>query len=282
MKAAIVEAFGFRRAGGEEGSYIPVGYAPDVYVVDWESEAPVISPYRSASGVPQALVAQAGEQTQRRLGQPPRSKSNIPKKLNPTDNIIPYHPAWMKLADRASSSISPYLAVHWPLDAVSDSFLPSCAALLIRALLSLLRKPENKDIRTVYLATGGQILNDFGLPPRREGEKETAAREGRLSALRTFMNAFGDGGLLEGYSLTGVRGLLGEVTDDDGVKLLDEISLDEIDSGILALLDSRMAEKADLLVTGTDRCGRPSSFVNHIIDNRTKLGDHRNVVATFG
>ncbi|KAG8954290.1 hypothetical protein FRC04_000515 [Tulasnella sp. 424] len=230
MKAAVMEAFGFRRTGSEEASYVPVGYAPDVYVVDWESNLPVFNPSGLSTGAPETLVTDGGEQvqTQKRLGSPPRSKSNNPKKKNIADNLLPYHPAWTKLLDDAALSLSPYLAVHWPVGAVSQSFLPSCTALLIRTLISLLRKPENKDVQTVYLATDVQPFNDFRLPPPKGGDEEPGQEDG-FPALRMFLDAFDNGGLLEGYSLTGVSGLLGEVKDDDGVRVLDKIALEEID-----------------------------------------------------
>ncbi|KIO34628.1 hypothetical protein M407DRAFT_3297 [Tulasnella calospora MUT 4182] len=280
MKAAVMEAFGFRRAVNEEGSYITVGHSPDVYVVDWESTLPVFNPSTLSNGVPEPSAGEQG-QTQKRLGSPPRSKSSNSKKENVGDNLLPYHPAWPKLADEAASSLSPYLAVHWAIDTVSEAFLPSCTALLIRTLLELLRQQENKDVRTVYLTTGGQSFSDFGVPPQTEGDGNPV-QGGKVPALRTLLDAFENGGLLDNYSLTGVKGLLEEVKDDDSVRVLDEIALGEIDSGILALLDRRMAEKAELLMTGTERCGRPSAFGSRIIDNRMKAGYTRNIVETFG
>ncbi|KAG8916223.1 hypothetical protein FRC00_000422, partial [Tulasnella sp. 408] len=212
MKAAAMEAFGFRRAVNEEGSYTIVGHSPDVHVVDWESTIPVFNPPAPSSGVLEPPVGKQGP-PQKRLGSPPRSKSNNPKKENIGDNLLP-------------------------------------------TLLALLRQQDNKDVRTVYLTTGSQSLNDFRVPQPTEGDGDLAQEE-KVSTLNMLLEAFDYGGLLENYSLTGVKDILGEVKDEDGVKVLDKIALSEIDSGVLALLDSRMAEKADLLMTGTERCGLP-------------------------
>ncbi|KAG8938227.1 hypothetical protein FRC00_000438, partial [Tulasnella sp. 408] len=231
MKAAVMEAFSFRRAVNEEGSYTIVGHSPDVYVVDWESTIPVFNPPAPSSGVLEPPVGEQGH-PQKRLGPPPRSKSDNPKKENIGDKLLPYHPAWTKPADEAAVSLSPYLAVHWAIDT------------------------ENKDVRTVYLTTGSQSLNDFGGPQSTEGDGDPAQEE-KVSTLNMLLEAFDDGGLLENYSLTGVKDILREVKDEGGVKVLDKIALSEIDSGVLALLDSRMAEKAHLLMSETERCGLP-------------------------
>lgn len=222
MRAAIMEALG----GGSDGGP-PV--VPDVLILNWELRWPVITMK------PRALTPTVGE-GQRRFSQ---------KESDTLSPHLPYNSRWINVATATSTKLTPYLAIHWRMETVPAGPLPGCASALVHKVHELLSLPNNVDVRTVYLAT------DFPL----EGSPKSGTWKGReivdehREAMRAFFDAFNEGGILAGWKLTGLKGVL-EGWEDEG------FDMDDIDGGILAILDKTIATKAELFVSGAERCGR--------------------------
>ncbi|KAI0790035.1 hypothetical protein C8Q75DRAFT_763711 [Abortiporus biennis] len=196
----------------------------------------------------------------------------------PSSTSLLYSPNIRALSDRLATG--PQLAIHWRMETVPPVVLPDCAEALVDTLNTLLSDPAlAQDIKTVWLAS------DFPWPisssDSYEGflelatiEEQSAMKINRgerrsstfksmskhhIEAIEVLKAAFRDGGVLEGYKLTGVSEELERVRqegngyvledDDDESALLKDI-------GILGILDKLAAVNAALFVRGSRGCGR--------------------------
>lgn len=214
MTLALAQALGMRR---DDPSPVRGPFSPDVYVLDW--------------GLRSLLFPTPSPNTR-------RSRSIFRHQ----QEHLKFNPQWTMLAEETSAKMHPYLAVHWPMETLATELLSSCASALIHTLRLLLQRPENADIRTIYLAT--DVPLEGGKPNLRAATRLTRVREEHRKAMKIIWDAFEQSGMLEGRRLKGVKSL------GDG-----HMNLDALDDGILALLDKTMASKADFFLKGSERCG---------------------------
>ena len=166
-----------------------------------------------------------------------------------------YSAPLLKLSQRLTSPYKPYLAIHWRMETVPSSVLPDCAEALVDRLSSILDDPElGKGIKTIWFASdfpwgvssfseASSHTKDNPLDMNREdlldflGNKDqnvmnmkidTSTRRSNtftsitlehIEAIQTFRNAFSNGGVLEGYKLTGVKEELSRIKREVGVEM---------------------------------------------------------------
>ena len=172
------------------------------------------------------------------------------------DTALPYARRWTHVAASLATRLQPFIAIHWRMERVSPSALPSCAPLLANTLFTLLT--DTPGITAVYLAT------DYPT----EGEDAPHSGTFRVGeehrvAMRMFERAFGDvvearGG---GVRLTGLVGELEaggldvELGHEGGV-LLGGAGGGDRDAGLMGIVDKMVAVRAALFISGGPGCGK--------------------------
>ncbi|KAI0090962.1 hypothetical protein BDY19DRAFT_861224, partial [Irpex rosettiformis] len=169
--------------------------------------------------------------------------------------------------------------VHWRMETVQLDLLSDCAEALVDTLGNLLADPTlAKDIKTVWMATDMplSLSSDEGshAPSQRSNTFKTVMKEHTL-AMSIVKTAFGVGGPLEEWKMTGlaeqmrrVRANLTEEGRDFSLVDEDDSGLIWEDAGVWGILDKMAAMQSTLFVSGARGCGRVSSFTRQIVDYR--------------
>jgi hypothetical protein len=175
----------------------------------------------------------------------------------PEDLQVEYARQWTGLAQSISRRISPFIAVHWRMETVPAHHMQACASGLVSTVNSLfhLRRKNSftdaanspGDTITVYLAT------DYPL----ESSTSTAhsgtfkdLHERHHSAIRSFVDAFAQSGTLAPLRLTSLAREVRGYEDRLGIRL------EDMDSGLMGILDKLIAMRSDWFVAGTRFCSR--------------------------
>ncbi|TFK49748.1 hypothetical protein OE88DRAFT_1646169 [Heliocybe sulcata] len=200
-------------------------------------------------------------------------------------------------ANMLSSSLRPYLAIHWRLESVPLKSLRECAYSLVDRLVDILSSSNSgnfsgaQGIRTVWIATDypypvtpSSSLDGSG---KRSGTFKTISPE-HVEAIGVFNEAFRAGGRLQAFRLTDLNGRLNVLEEDFEAKGGDsEDARIFEDEGATGILDKLVATNADLFVSGAEGCSRTSSFTRQIVEARKagiENGEQslRNIVEFFG
>ena len=169
------------------------------------------------------------------------------------DITLAYARRWMDVATSLATRLQPFIAVHWRMERVLPSALPSCAPLLVATLSALLT--DTPGITAVYLATDypteGTDAPHSGT--FRVGEEHHVAMR-RFERMFAEADAVRDGGVrLTGFvSELGGGGLGGmsEEGEESGVTRVD------LDAGLMGIVDKMVATQATLFVSGGPSCGK--------------------------
>ncbi|KZT23262.1 hypothetical protein NEOLEDRAFT_1069689 [Neolentinus lepideus HHB14362 ss-1] len=200
-------------------------------------------------------------------------------------------------AQAVSSTLRPYLSIHWRLESVPLASLQGCAQSLVDKLTDILSSSRTgnfsgeQDIKTVWIATDYPYpvvptsnLNDGR---RRSTTFKTISPE-HVEAMNTFIEAFRAGGKLQGLQLTDLNGGLVVLEDDFERKGLNSEDMGFFeDEGVMGIFDKMVAMNAELFVSGAKGCSRTSSFTKQIVEARkvrAEEGDEhlRNIIELFG
>lgn len=174
----------------------------------------------------------------------------------PEDLQVEYARQWTGLAQSISRRISPFIAVHWRMETVPAHHMQACASGLVSTVNSIfhLRHKNSftdafnspSDAVTVYLAT------DYPLESSTAGAHSGTFKdlqEHHHIAIRSFMDAFAPSGALAPLRLTS---LAGEISGEDRHGL----RLEDMDSGLIGILDKLIAMRSGWFVAGTTFCSR--------------------------
>lgn len=201
-------------------------------------------------------------------------------------DYFPYASQWTDLATKISTSLSPFLAIHWRTETLPPGNMIPCSSALTKKLQRL--QGEYPEIRTVYLAT------DY--PIEAIGEKDGLAKGSNTHsgtfrkvsdehhrAFRNFVRDFERG--LKGMRLTTFSKEYSEMVSrsagspgsplpssstpsiDPGAPV-DEpyIPLAELDSGLIAIIDKTIAIQSEIFLAafsgGSGSSLSTSSIVN--------------------
>ena len=214
---------------------------PDVFVVNWEIRWPVFdytTNWVLAKGLDGVL------------------------KLMPKGHLA-YHERWIKVATNVVSRLGPFVAIHWRMETVPSIGLTLCTLSLISSLRSVLERPENSDVRYVYLAT------DYPLEGMDSPHSSTfhGVKSEHHDAIESFLDAFNPGDVLDRWKLTTLLGELREAKkhipsgDGEDATQSDEmlnnlLDIQEMDYGLVGILDKMIATRADFFFSGREKCAR--------------------------
>jgi len=246
---------------------------PDVLAFNYEMRFPIMSPSSLSLS---------------------SSSPDSPSPLEPLPfTHFPYAQIWSDLADEISTSLSPFISIHWRTETLTPSNLLPCSQSLLQKILSLKRK--HPEIKNVYLATdypieqldpslgggGGEGEDGEGVLVAHSGTFAKVVTESHHRAMRKFLKDFdklSKGGLrlttfakeqskISSLDTTTSRlppSLISELTNltlSSSSPSLDEsdspprLNLGLLDSGLLGILDKLIVTKSQLFLTGVPGVG---------------------------
>ncbi|KAF8518222.1 hypothetical protein JB92DRAFT_2128600 [Gautieria morchelliformis] len=175
-----------------------------------------------------------------------------------SNNVLKYATKWTRVAESLSTRLQPFIAVHWRMERVPTSSLLSCAPLLISAITSLLT--ESIEITSVYFATD---YPSEGLDKPHSSTFHVG--EVHHTAIQLFETAFAEAVELNGVRLTN---LIGEL----GVGGREGFGTEDLDAGLMGIIDKMVSTRATLFISGGPRCGKPRWVIrmSHYIINLNK------------
>ncbi len=170
------------------------------------------------------------------------------------------------LANKLTKPHQPYVAIHWRMETVPPALLPDCAEALVDSLSILLADPTLAEgIRSVWLATDLALSSSSKLQKdsvQRSNTFKTVTSE-HTEAIEIVKMAFGNGGPLEAWELTGLAQEIERMKRDAEAYGEEFVLEDEDDSGLLwedsgiwGILDKIVAMQSALFVSGARGCGR--------------------------
>lgn len=247
---------------------------PDVLAFNYEMRFPIMSP----SSI--SLTSSS-------------SSSDSPPPSEPLPFAhFPYAQIWSDLADEISSSLSPFISIHWRTETLTPSNLLPCSQSLLQKILSL--KQLHPEIKNVYLATdypieqldsslggGGGVEEEEGVVAH-SGTFAKVVTESHHKAMRKFLKDFdklSKGGLrlttfakeqsiISNLDPTTSRlpsALISKLANltlsslppnlDDSDSTPPRLNLGTLDSGLLGILDKLIVTKSQLFLTGVPGVG---------------------------
>lgn len=200
-----------------------------------------------------------------------------------------YAQVWTQVGNAVADALSPFVAVHWRTETLAEAHLPPCADALLDKL-ALVRRAYPA-VTTLYLATDYPIEDlDPSLGSAGAAHSGTFAKsvtEGHHVAFRRFLERFAE--RVPGMRLTtfakeqssidipeALHAALEKArADDDG----EDVTLADLDPGLLGIVDKVVAMRAELFLTGRAApkpgamgvCAKASSFSQQIVDARAAL-----------
>ncbi|TFK27864.1 hypothetical protein FA15DRAFT_117870 [Coprinopsis marcescibilis] len=196
---------------------------------------------------------------------------------------LTYSPSVESLSSRLAPAPNSYLGIHWRMETVDSQVLAECAHSLIDLVSSMLHDTDHlaKDVNTVWFASDYPypILDSELKNSRTSFAKSGTFRnfnEHHETAVGILKEAFKEGGELHEWDLVDVN----EATANANLHKGDEDLLQ--DTGILGIVDKLILSRARLLVGGSKKCSKQSSFTKQVVESRAgKWTDLGNVVALF-
>ena len=233
-------------------------------------------------------------------------------------DYFPYAEKWTDLARTISTSLSPFLAIHWRTETLSPGNMIPCSSALIAKLQRI--RTEYPAIKTVYLATDYPIELFEEKDGTTKGSNTHSGTFRKVSeehhkAFKNFLRDFERrlGGLRlttfsKEYSEMISRSEIGATGFDPSsldVATSSLIPLAELDSGLIAIIDKTIAIQSSLFLaafsggTGSSLstspvvdssivysakaiCGKTSSYTTQIIISRKSVLEAEILSATEG
>lgn len=193
---------------------------------------------------------------------------------------FPYASTWTDIATDISTSLSPFVGIHWRTETLSPANLAPCASSLIRKLIKI--KQMYPEITNVYLATDYPIEDlEPGAAGNSVAHSGTFAKvitEQHHTAMRAFLKEFAK-------KATGMR-LTSFAKEQGSLVLPSELGIDEgglgdLDPGLVGIVDKAVVMRSEIFLTGVTgnvkegACAKISSFSNQIIEARERAVKER-------
>lgn len=173
---------------------------------------------------------------------------------------LDYAPRWIELAQLMAKGISPFIAVHWRMETAPVHHMRACASELVSTINSMLHLnsrtsfggTENlpskiQEINTVYLATDYPLEGNVAAPHSGTFKDVGPAHH---DAINIFKSAFAASGELSSLKLTSLSGAIREYSHKSSIRY------EDMDSGLIAILDKMVAIRANRFLSGTKECSR--------------------------